>query len=497
MHDFMGENPAIAHNERTWFWGLLAIAILLRTLSFDPYGMHHPDEVLQYIEPAYRLVSGEGIVTWEYRYGMRGWLLPWLLAGPMALGEAVGGSAFAGIVAARVAASAVGLIPVVAAWRLGRRTSPTHAIVAMAAMAFWYEQLVFSTHVLTETLATALFLGAAALIDERASRGRMIAGGALIALAAIFRFQYGLAAGIFVLLVLRNDWRRWSWLILGALPAAGISGAVDLAMGQWPFQWIWVNIQLNLIEGRASGYGVEAPAFFLQAIWGQWGLLTVPILLLAIMTGRTYRPLLFAALFNLAAHSLIGHKEYRFVELSMAAIILLAAIGSVNGWRWIERRWGRSFAAAPALIALVLIWAAASAWLGRGRPLDRWFGERSVGPELAQLAGRDPRVCGIGTMTFEYWQLSRAYIGRDMPILLLDQVREPEANLKPPGRELASINAVIASSRSGPLLPGYSAVRCKGPEPYRRCLFTRPGGCQATPEADDKAIERVMLKYDI
>ena len=92
--------------------------------------MHHPDEVLQYLEPAYRLLTGDGIVTWEYRYGMRSWLLPWLLAGPMALGRAIGGDALAGIVAARLAGAVIELIPVIGAWHLGRRLSPAHGIVA-------------------------------------------------------------------------------------------------------------------------------------------------------------------------------------------------------------------------------------------------------------------------------------------------------------------------------------------------------------------------------
>src|SRR5512134_1312534 len=102
----MGERGAMPRHERIWFWGLLALAILLRALNFDPFAMHHPDEVLQYIEPAYRLLGNEGIVTWEYRYGMRSWLLIWFLAGPMALGQAVGGDALAGIIGARIAGAA-------------------------------------------------------------------------------------------------------------------------------------------------------------------------------------------------------------------------------------------------------------------------------------------------------------------------------------------------------------------------------------------------------
>ncbi len=488
---------ALDRQERIWFWGLLALAVLLRALNFSAFAMHHPDEVLQYLEPAYRLLTGDGIVTWEYRYGMRSWLLPWLLAGPMALGRAIGGDALTGIVAARLAGAVIGLIPVIGAWHLGRRLSPAHGIVAMAVMGVWYEQIVFSTHLLTESLATSLFIGAAALVDRNEGRARMMAGGALLAFAVIFRFHYAVAAGVFALLALTNDWKRWGWLIAGAVPVVLLSSAVDLAMGQWPFQWVWTNVKLNLVEGRSAGFGVQPPGYFLTAIWRQWSWLTLPIALLPMLAGKPYRPLLFAALFNLAVHSVIGHKEYRFIELTSASLVLLAAIGSVNAWQWVERRRGRAFSAPIALTALLAAWAGSSAWLGSGKPLDRWFGKSSHGPELVYLAGRDPRVCGLATMKAEFWQLSRVYVGRPMPIMLFDNTPSPFPRLKPPGPELASVNAVIASSGAEAVLPGYDIVRCKGVEPYRRCLYVTPGPCRPTPEARDREIQKVLKDVDM
>jgi hypothetical protein len=485
---------ALGRQERIWFWGLLAIAVLLRALNFSAFAMHHPDEILQYLEPAYRLLTGEGIVTWEYRYGMRSWLLPWLLAGPMALGQAIGGSWLSGIIAARIAGALIGLLPVVGAWHLGRRQSPTHGIVAMAVMAVWYEQIIFSTHLLTESLATSLFIGAAALVERKESHLRVMAGGALLALAVVFRFHYAVAAGVFLLLALTNDWKRWGWLIAGAAPVVIMSSAVDLAMGQWPFQWIWTNVKLNLIEGRSAQFGLNQPSYFLTALWGQWGWLTVPIAILAIVSGPRYRPLLYAAIFNLAVHSLVGHKEYRFIELTSATLVLLAAIGSITLLQWPERRRG-PFPFAAAVGGVLLAWAGASAWLGSGRPLDQWFGQRSVGPELVHAAGRDPRVCGLAGMKREYWQLSRSYLGRSMPIILLEN-ELGRAVLKRPGPELASVNAVIAARGSEPLLPGYSATLCKGSDKYRRCLYLRPGECQPTAEASQLEIQSLLLKFD-
>ena len=487
---------AVGRNERAWFWALLALAVLLRAINFNAFAVHHPDEVLQYLEPAYRLLTGNGIVTWEYRYGMRGWLLPVFLAGPMAMGQAIGGTALAGIVTARIAAAMICLIPIVAGWRLGRRLSLIHGIVAMAVMAVWYEQIVFSTHLLTESLATSLFLGAAALIDGKESRHQTFIAGTLLALAVVLRFHYALAAGVFLILTFGNDWKRWGWLIAGSLPALALSGAVDLAIGQWPFQWVATNIQLNLVEGRSARYGVQEASYFLMAIWGQWRWLTIPIVFLAIEGGRSYRPLLYAALFNLAAHSLIGHKEYRFIELTSASLVLLAAIGSVDALRRIERRRGQSLGSMLIVAGLLLAWGSASLWLGRGRPLDQWFGERTHGPELVHLAGRDPRVCGLGTLRVEYWQLSRAYMGRPMPFILLDNTPRPLPRLKRPGPELASVNAVIADGGAGRVLPGYSVAKCLGPHPYRRCLYVRPGPCVPTPEASDREIQKVLAEVD-
>ena len=483
--------------ERIWFWGLLALAVILRALNFSAFAMHHPDEVLQYLEPAHRLLTGDGIVTWEYRYGIRSWLLPWLLAGPMALGWAMGGTALAGIVAARIAAALIGLVPVIAAWHLGRRLSPTHGIIAMAAMAVWYEQIVFSTHLLTESLATSLFVGAAALVGKEEGPWRVLAGGALLAFAVVLRFHYSVAAGVFVLLALTNDWKRWGWLIAGALPVVLLSSLVDVAMGQWPFQWVWTNVQMNLIEGRSAAFGVQAPTFFLTAIWGQWGWLTIPLALLAVAAGKPHRPLLYAALFNLAVHGVIGHKEYRFIELTSATVILLAAIGSVNASRWLEQWRGKTIHPAIVVAGLLLVWSGASAWLGGGKPLDRWFGERSHGPELVHLAGADPKVCGLAAMRAEFWQLSRVYLGRPMPLILLDNSPRPFPRLKPPGPELASVNAVIGPSGSQAVLPGYAVAKCKGDEPFRRCLYVRPGPCHPTPEARDREIQKILADVDM
>ena len=50
----------------------------------------HPDEIMQYLEPAHRLAFGNGVMYWEYFYGARSWLVPGLVAGVLKVFDAVG-----------------------------------------------------------------------------------------------------------------------------------------------------------------------------------------------------------------------------------------------------------------------------------------------------------------------------------------------------------------------------------------------------------------------
>ena len=58
---------------------LLAVAVRL-PLAFWP-NVNHPDEIFQYLEPAWRMLGHDGIVTWEWHGGIRSWFLPTLFVG--------------------------------------------------------------------------------------------------------------------------------------------------------------------------------------------------------------------------------------------------------------------------------------------------------------------------------------------------------------------------------------------------------------------------------
>jgi len=60
---------------------ILLVGLLIRvTVHLQVPSLVHPDEVFQTQEPAHRLAYGYGVISWEWRQGVRSWVLPAFLA---------------------------------------------------------------------------------------------------------------------------------------------------------------------------------------------------------------------------------------------------------------------------------------------------------------------------------------------------------------------------------------------------------------------------------
>src|SRR5579864_2618523 len=136
---------------------LLAAALRLPLATFWP-NVHHPDEIFQYLEPAWRMLGNDSIVTWEWRYGMRGWLLPTLMAGPVAIGDWIAPGGTVAFALPRVLVAIASLSIVTSAWAFGARVSRTHAILAGFVAAIWFDLVYFAPHTLGEPVATAVIV---------------------------------------------------------------------------------------------------------------------------------------------------------------------------------------------------------------------------------------------------------------------------------------------------------------------------------------------------
>ncbi len=477
------------------FWVILIAGVALRLVAFNAFSAHHPDETIQYLEQAHRLVFGQGVVPWEYRYDIRSWLIPLALAGPMALGEwlAPGGTLY--LTLPRGLVALVNLSPIVAAWFLGARCSRQHAIVAMAVAALWVECVLFSVQTLSESMAVACFLPAAVLL-RRGARLRSIAlAGLLMALAGLLRFQFAPAIAIFALLVAGRDARLWKGLLIGGIPVVLGGAAIDLAMGLAPFEWIANNYAMNIGAGRMRAIGGVSHSTYAVDLLRYWSFAAPPILLAAAMAGRNHRPLLIAAVVNILVHQLIGHKEWRYLWLSAHILLVLAAVGSVNLARltWAGRRIERPEAGRVSA-ALVALWGGASLMLALSPAYSHWRDEGS-GSRLAGIAGRNAGVCGLAVPAYRYPEFGHAFVHRPIPLYALGTERPP--TISDPGASSAGFNAIIAET-SRPRPPAFTKrIACGGSGDRRACLYLRPGNCAPNAASEQRRMQAVLEAIDM
>ena len=463
--------------------------------AFDPYSAHHPDETIQYLEQAHRLVFGYGVVPWEFRYGIRSWLIPLALAGPMQLGEwlAPGGTLYLTLPRALVAL--VNLSPVVAAWFLGARSSRQHAIVAMAVAALWVECILFSVQTLSESMAVACFLPAAVLLRSEARLRSIALAGFLMALAGLLRFQFAPAIMVFALLIAGRDARVWKGLLIGGIPVVIGGAAIDAAMAMTPYAWIFNNYAMNIGQDRMRAIGGVSHATYAIDVLRYWSLAAPAILLAAVMAGKRYRPLVIAAVVNILVHQLIGHKEWRYLWLSTHILLVLAAIGSVNLVRLTiagrRLEWPQAGAATAGLIAL---WSAASLALAFSPAYSEWRSDGSAS-RLASIAGRQGQLCGLAVPAYRYPEFGSAFVHRPVPVYALGIERWP--TISNPGVTAAAFNAVIAETSRPHPQQFDQLIACGGRGDKRACLYRRRGTCAPNAASAPRRLQAVLDSIDM
>lgn len=462
---------------------LLAAALRLPTIFFEMF--HHPDEVWQYLEPAYGMVTGRSVVTWEYRLGMRSWLIPSVLAGPMGLGKALAPGTTLYLILPRLLLAMVSLTIVGFGTAIALRVSRFHGWVVGLVLATAFELVYFSGRALSDTIAAALFVPAAwaLLPDPGRDRRRLFAGGLLLGLCVSARFQLVPAVGILAILCCRLDWRAWGWVVLGGVGGLAIDGIVDAAHGAVPFAWMLHNFQQNLVANRSVDYGVEPAGWYLlnqMRIWG-WA---APILVALALLGARRQPILLAvAIINVAVHSLIPHKEYRFIWLSEVLALLLAGLGTAEAMLWLGARWPR-----PRIIAVgtALLWIGASVAMATspgGR--EQWTGGAHA-IALMRAEHREAGACGLAYLNpVRDQRVAYLYVDRPIPIYFLDGAEAMHTHAGAFDMVVAGPSDFIALDLAYKLrMCKYKSLPADGSEQV--CLFVRPGICtEAMPPGYD------------
>lgn len=321
-----------AGTEPPWRWlpWCLLLAFLLRAataLSGD--FVIHPDEIMQYLEPAHGLVFGNTVSYWEYYYGARSWLVPSAVAAVLWLCKTTGfDSPTVYIAAVKLFFCALSLLIPLAAYLVGRRMfGEQSGRVALILTVFWYELVGFAHKPMTEFVATSLLFGLMiiALRPQRPSLPQAATAALFGVLVVAIRFQYAFIVGLVLLVPFIRAAHTPTRIAMALAAAVAILAAGVLDYFTWGGLWhsYWLNLQANLVLNE---YRQEesSPWHFIGWLIVASGGLTLAATA-ALMHPHRRMFLFILALSVLLPHMMQAHREYRFIFVLIPIWLLLFA----------------------------------------------------------------------------------------------------------------------------------------------------------------------------
>ncbi len=319
----------------THFCFALLFGFVVRTLTaYFVYGPLAMDDIIHGLNPTTEWIEGKVPVDLSpYRSPLLVWLLGFFLKIGMLFGVTT-----RSVGAVRCIGIFLGLLSLLCVFgtylyvRAQKEERPIFGIIAIYLSALHFIMPLLGTRMFGETVCMPFLILGVALIESGS-----IFGLVLIGIATLFRFQVGL---LFVLYSGYLFYRKRSfWIFPLAILFLGIESAIDWGWGRAPMSTL-VNY---FIENKNVGadYGRQPWYTHLLAVL----IPTLPPFSLVLIPGirpmiKKHR-LLFAAvaLFTLA-HSVISHKEERFLFPIIPLCLILLASAWTNT---LDRKWTLRF----------------------------------------------------------------------------------------------------------------------------------------------------------
>ncbi len=320
-----------------WLNTLAVIGLILRLgLAWGSEQIHHPDEIFQYLEQAHRLVFDYGYIPWEYRFGLRSWLLPSWIAASLYLCKLLHwDQPYIYIPLVKTLACIGSLSVIYSAYFVGRNLSSERSgQLASLFTCCWYELIYVAPRITPEVVSTYFFVIALAIATRRSPHPRTpttwlwgLLWGASSGLAVALRLQYAPPLAVMLVLVL---WQRLDLIRNGGLAGLGIVflgvGWLDNVTWGEPFRSYSQNYLFNKTYGVSSLFGVQPFYYFLETLTYTSGGLWIGMLgFIKPVIDRGWLLLACAGSIVLS-HSWIPHKEHRFIILAIPLLLTVMSI---------------------------------------------------------------------------------------------------------------------------------------------------------------------------
>jgi len=322
-----------------FFW-LVAISGLLLHVVFWVFktGMHYPDEIFQYIEPAFIRIKGFGWLPWEFDRGVRNWTLIAFYGGWMKLFSFLGadGEWLHRLIGLHNTILALAIFP--ACLRLGRLYGGEVGAWTAGIISALLPPIVFFTpHPLSEVPSMVLTTwGIVFWLEGRRFSNETkpaFKAGVLLGLGVVVRFFSAvllIVPFIDYLIRIRQTKKGFIWFVTGGMVAIAVLGISDWLTWGKPFHSAIEYFRYNILEWGNAEHGVSPWWQYITWLWerlDRWGFV---FFFAFIFLGMWKTKLIFATfLFGFISLSLISHKEERFI-LGLWPLMIIPFATSVS-----------------------------------------------------------------------------------------------------------------------------------------------------------------------
>ena len=404
-------------------------------------------------------------------------MLPYLFAGLFRISDVLfpGPRNYIGI--SRILLIMMSIPSVAAVYFMGLRRSFTHALIVGTVAATWFELVYFSFRPLTEAIATdflILALALASVPEDEYTPKRLWIIGFCLSLCAMLRMH--LAPGVVVAasLVCRFKFRgRWVPILGGAIFPLMIFGAADWITWGTPFGSYIAYVRINVIQGKASEFGAQPIYWYFQIMNETWAGVLPIIAGLVALGFRSAKLWASTGLAILVIHSLIPHKEYRFIFPAFACFVLAAAISSAD---LVEKAGYILGASRTSYLRIVAVasWFTISLCLAFAPGFFEYWYNRGEMVQLSFWLHDRPNLCGLLLYDVGWGETGGyAYLHRNIPIY--QRVADEPVDDFP---ESTFNYMVLTQSSLVHLKPEFLLQRCEAEgDDEAICVAMREGSC--------------------
>jgi hypothetical protein len=301
--------------------------ILRGWYALSNLSIHHPDEIFQTLEPAYRLIKGSGLIPWDYTYGLRSYVIPLVLSVPLRLGTFIKADPSFYVPTMSLTLALLSSLVIAGVYAAARFfTTKKTALIAALIAAFWPELIYFSPRALTETFALLSYSLVAIFLFR--PKPRLFLTGFFALTALLLRIQW---FPLFILIgyyLHRHSKIPKPRLLFGSAASLALFGLVDFFTYGFPLIHQYQNLRLSWLSGISTQFGTQPWWYYLFTLTSLSGILLLP--LLKFHPKQNLKPLILTTLCILIIHSLLPHKEYRFLLILIPLIIIVTAPAWAN-----------------------------------------------------------------------------------------------------------------------------------------------------------------------